>query len=120
MMRWLLIICILPAAALYASDDSPAPPSPSSGEAALFGDMPVVEAAALHAQTLAEAPASVTVVTADDIRIYGYRTLADVLASARGFSVISNHITQTLGVRGMAAPGDVNTCFLIMINGHPM
>ena len=37
-------------------------------EQALFGDLPTVEAATLHAQTLAEAPANVSVITAADIR----------------------------------------------------
>ena len=45
----------------WAQTDSP--PKPADDQA-LFGDLPTVEAVALHAQTLAEAPANVTVITA--------------------------------------------------------
>ncbi len=120
-MRSFPILLFLAGSAVMRAGDAPGDPAAgSSGEAALFGDMPVVEAAALHSQTLAEAPASVTVITAADIRKYGYRTLGDVLASARGFTVTSDHLSQSSGVRGFNVPGDFNTCFLVTINGHPM
>jgi len=120
-MRYLLILFLLAGQlAIHAADTPSSGAAGSSGEDALFGDMPEVVGAALHSQTLAEAPASVTVITATDIRRYGYRTLGDVLASARGFTITTNHVMLSSGVRGFATPGDINTCFLIMINGHPM
>lgn len=116
-MRYLVLLLLSGAWAMPADTPSAAA---ASGEDALFGDMPVVEAASLHSQSLAAAPGSVTVVTAADIRKYGYRTLADVLSGIRGFTVTSNHLVSSSEVRGFDAPGDLNTCFLVMINGHPM
>jgi len=44
-----------------------------------------VYSASKHMQNANDAPSSVTVITADEIQKYGYRTLADILESVRGF-----------------------------------
>jgi len=106
-MRTLLWFCLLFGVGLLSANDDTANKAAADGEAALFGELPPVEAATLHSQTLAETPASVTIVTADDIRKYGYRTLGDVLASARGFTMASDHIYQYAGVRGFAIPATI-------------
>src|SRR5689334_6277894 len=65
----------------------PQVPGAAQPESVLFEDLPVVEAATLHTQTLQEAPASITVISREDIRKYGLRTLGEVLATVRGFYV---------------------------------
>jgi hypothetical protein len=93
--------------------------APAPAEEGLFDEIPMVEAATLHAQTLEEAPASVTVITAPEIRKKGYRTLKEALSSVRGLYFTNNGICDYSGVRDLAVPGDDNTRFLVMPNGHP-
>jgi outer membrane receptor for ferrienterochelin and colicins len=59
----------------------------------------------------------VTVVTADEIKKYGYRTLADILQSAQGFYVSYDRNYAFLGARGINL-GDFNSRVLLLINGH--
>lgn len=79
-----------------------------------------VVSAALHEQNLTDAPGDVTVITSDEIRRWGYRTLADALSYVRGFYITSDRSYNYLGVRGFSLPGDYDTRIIVMINGHSL
>jgi len=69
-------------------------------------------------QKVTEAPASVTIITSEDIRKYGYRTLADILRNVRGFYVTYDRNYSFLGVRGYGRPGDYNSRIKVLVDGH--
>lgn len=78
----------------------------------------LIYAASRYAQVPAQAPASVTIITREEILAYGYRTLADVLNAVPGiFSSYDRNYTY-MTVRGLARQGDFNTRILLMVDGH--
>ena len=83
-------------------------------------DVEPVFGASKRLQPVTEAPASITIVTSDEIRRYGYRTLADVLRGVRGLYVTSDRNYDYVGVRGFLRPGDYDTRVLLLVNGHRM
>jgi outer membrane receptor protein involved in Fe transport len=79
-----------------------------------------VYGASKHEQIETEAPSSVSVVTADEIKKSGYRTLADILNGVRGFYTTYDRAYNYIGVRGINRPGDYGGRILILVDGHRM
>ncbi len=71
-----------------------------------------------YKQKVSDAPASITVITGEEIKRYGYRTLADVLSDVPGFYVTYDRNYDYLGVRGFGRPGDYNSRILLLVDGH--
>ncbi len=71
-----------------------------------------------YKQKVTEAPASITIITADEISRHGYRTLADILRNVPGFYVSYDRDYDYLGERGFGPPGDYNSRFLLLVDGH--
>lgn len=67
-----------------------------------------------------QAPTSVSVITASDIRTFGWRTLADALNAMRGIFTSNNRNYSFLGVRGFNESNDYNSRVLMMIDGQRM
>jgi len=84
----------------------------------LFADLPSVFSASKYEQKITDAPARISIITSDEIKKYGHRTLAEVLSSVPGFQTRSDRSDTYIGSRGMGILGDYNTRQLVLINGH--
>lgn len=121
---------VLLAAAAYGTEGTPEPNGPAAlpepiipatkepprqnPEDVLFLDLTtVVEGASKYQQKVSEAPASVTIITADDIRRYGWRNLGDVINSVRGFHSLNLYRYTQPRVHGL----DGNVHILTLIDG---
>ena len=82
-------------------------------------EQPVVEAANKRLTPVEDAPASITVVTAEQIRALGYLTLADALRGVRGVISSNDRTYEALGFNGLSPPGDYTKRVLVLIDGHP-
>ena len=87
-------------------------------EMILFEDLPSIFGASKYEQKPSEAPASVSIITSEEIQKYGYRTLSEILRSVRGFFATYDRNYSYIGVRGFDRPGDYDTRVLLLLDGH--
>lgn len=121
-------VAALTATGGWAAPLSPAalePPATSSADSADLLSLPLdalldieVTGPSRFAQRASESAASVTVVTAAEIRALGFRSLAEILQSIRGLNVTDDRTYANLGVRGFATPGSYSNRVLVLINGN--
>lgn len=89
-----------------------------------FGDLSLdsllsvkVSTVSKYEQFTSEAPSSITVITKEDIKAYGYQNLEQLFNSVSGFYTSNDRNYSYLGLRGYSRPTDYNNRFLILING---
>ncbi len=102
-----------------AAESEPGPEKPADVFSLSLEDLKKlsVVGASRREQRISQAPSSITIVTADEVKLYGYRTLAEILQSAPGLYVTYDRNYSFLGVRGFNR-GDFNSRVLILIDGH--
>ena len=104
--------------------DAPPPPPPADlGEEidleALFDTE--IEVATKRAQSLVDAPAVVSVVTAEEIRERGYLSVAEALRILPGFYVVDDYLAPSVGVRGLPSGQRAwSRIMKVMLDGHPI
>lgn len=112
----------MPAAAPDSTPPEKITPDSGSDELAVLPleqllELQVVTSVSRFAQAIADAPSAVVVLTAQDIRDHGWRTLGDALASLPGLYVTNDRNYSYLGARGFLRPGDYDSRFLLLVDG---
>ena len=112
LMFFLIVMVSVPA---FAKDDQE---SLKTIEQLMNTEVTTVTGASKYQQELTDAPASVSIVTSDDIRKMGFRNLAEILNGLRGFYITYIRSFHNIGVRGFSPLGDFNTRVLLLVDGH--
>lgn len=90
----------------------------SGSEELAFMEIGDVYSAAKRWQEIKDAPASVTVISDDDIKKYGYRNLSDALRNVSDFYITNDRNYEQLGVRGITHLGGHGNLLLELVDGH--
>jgi len=76
-----------------------------------------VSTASRMALTAAQSPSTTYVVTSQDIKLYGLRSLGDILATMPGLYLTNDGYFSYIGIRGLGRSGDYNSRLLFLIDG---
>ena len=120
-LTWLVVSLLsgmAPPSLMAQNPQSPAELMDASIESLLELEIDSVYGASKYQQTIAEAPASITIITSEEIQKYGYQTLSDILRGVRGFYVTYDRNYSYLGFRGYGRPGDYNSRVHVLVDGH--
>jgi outer membrane receptor protein involved in Fe transport len=79
-----------------------------------------VEAASRTAESVEDAPASVSIIPATELRGMAYPTVWQALRGVRGVYLSDDRGYVTAGFRGFGRPGDYGNRTLVLLNGQPM
>src|SRR5581483_5142823 len=119
LMVWALVVALAGRGASGGQASEPAVTSTNDLTALSLEDLSNVKvfAASKVEQKVSEAPSPVTIITSEEIKKFGYRTLADILETAPGFNISYDRNYAFVGVSGVSL-GDFNSRILLLVNGH--
>lgn len=106
---------------LIASTSSGAEPEPGVDELEGLLDVKVVSAASRTQERSDDAPATITVVTADDLRRFGLRSLHEAINFfSLGMTAQDPLHSVEVGSRGVLFSSDYGNHMLLLVDGHVM
>lgn len=76
-----------------------------------------ISSVAKYDQTTMEAPASVSIISHEDIQNYGYNDIGELLNAVRDLYITYDRNYTYLGIRGYGRPTDYNNRVGVMVNG---
>jgi outer membrane receptor for ferrienterochelin and colicins len=79
-----------------------------------------VTAASRVSESVDDAPASVSVITPQELEAFRYPTIAEALRGQRGVALTSDGVYTGLTLRGLGQPGDYGNRVLILADGTPL
>jgi outer membrane receptor for ferrienterochelin and colicins len=93
-----------------------------TGEQADLSDLKMipqrqVSAVSRYAESIDDAPSSVSIIDGQELRAFGYPTIAEALRGTRGFSINNDSAYYSVGVRGIGQPNDYGNRVLILSDG---
>lgn len=117
------LVALLPALARAADDGAPAD---AAAESEAVSDLDLVKllnvevsTASKTAESVEDAPAVITVVTREEIRRWGYQSVAEVLSHTVGFYLVDDQILPNASVRGVSGGlGAESGGIKVMIDGR--
>jgi len=71
------------------------------------------------AEAVEDAPASVTIISRQELRAMAYPTIAEAIRGVRGMYLSNDDTYISTGVRGFSRPGDYGNRILVLLDGHP-
>ena len=78
-----------------------------------------VSAASRAAESVEDAPSSVSIISSQELRAMGYPTIAEALRGVRGVFLSDDRSYDAVGFRGFGRPGDYGNRVLVLVDGHP-
>ena len=76
-----------------------------------------IAAASRRAEKIEDAPASVSVITSQELAAFGYPTILEALRGVRGFATTYDSIYGNASVRGLGQPNDFTNRLLVLGDG---
>ena len=79
-----------------------------------------VVAVSRYAEDIDDAPSSVTVLSGEELRAFGYPTIAEALRGVRGFTLSNDRAYPSAAVRGLGQPEDYGNRLLVLADGQSL